>query len=98
MSWIVRPVVLFRHGNLVLPCMWSHKLQDENAELVKQLDDTRCELGYDRTELARLKYRNIIRDAAPPQHEHASTFDRRLAKANDQLMVLWGKQDYVRYR
>ena len=65
------------------------KLQDENAEFVKQLDDTRCELGYERTELARLKYRNIIRDAAPPQQEHSSTVDRRLTKANDWLMVLW---------
>ena len=65
------------------------KLQDENAELVKQLDDTRCELGYERTQLARLKYRNIIRDAAPPQREHSSNVDRRLAKANDRVVVLW---------
>ena len=52
------------------------KLQDENAELMKQLDDTRCELGYERTELARLKYRNIIRAAAPPQREHSSNYCR----------------------
>ena len=30
------------------------RLQDENFELVKQLDDTRCELGYERTSLIKL--------------------------------------------
>ena len=56
------------------------RLQDENAELVKQLDEARCELGYERTVLARLKYRNLIREAAPPQREHSSTTDRRLVQ------------------
>ena len=36
-----------------------------------------------------MEYRNVIREAAPPQREHPSTTDRRLSKANDRVMVLW---------
>ena len=59
-------------------CNDKRNLLDEKTKLLKQLDDARCELAYERTALARLNYRNVIRDAAPPQHEHSSKSDRRL--------------------
>ena len=67
----------------------KQRLTDERDQLQVELDELRLTLGYERSQLARLEYRKVIREAAPPQREHPSTTDRRLSKANDRVVVLW---------
>ena len=68
----------------------------ERDSLVLEADEFLLELGYCRAQCGKLEYRNLIKDAAPPQSEHHSTADRRVLVANNRVMVLWEQHKTMR--